>query len=122
MAAVAAGAASAEPVSVELNKLEAADGACQAYMVTDNNRESAMESLKLDLVMFDQDGIIAKRLAVELGPLPAGKTRVKVFRIDGVGCPTISRILVNDILSCGGADNCLPLLSVASRSEVAFTQ
>lgn len=113
-------APAAEPVSVELNKLEPSNGACRAYMVTENGRDSALQSLKLDLVMFNADGVIAKRLAVELGPLPAGKTRVKAFDIDGVGCGDVSRILLNDVLSCGGVSDCLSLVTVASRSDVAF--
>lgn len=120
LATLIAAPASAESVRVELNKLEPNNGACRAYMVTENGRDSALQSLKLDLVMFNADGVIAKRLAVELGPLPAGKTRVKAFDIDGVGCGGVSRILLNDVLSCGGAADCLSLVTVASRSDVAF--
>lgn len=119
---LAAGPVVAAPVSVELNKLEPNNGACRAYMVTDNGRDAGLASLKLDLVMFNSDGIVAKRLAVELGPLPAGKTRVKAFDIEGVGCQDISRILLNNVLSCDGANNCLALVSVASRSDVAFIE
>ena len=116
------GAANAAPVSVELNKLESDSGACQAYMVTDNGHDQSLESLKLDLVMFDAEGIISKRLAVELGPLPANKTRVKVFRIEGTGCGEINRILLNGVTSCGGAGDCRGLVAVGSRSDVAFVE
>lgn len=110
----------AETVSVELNKLEPSNGACRAYMVTDNRLDSALKSLKLDLVMFDDQGVISERLAVELGPLAAGKTRVKAFDIDGVGCGVISRILLNGVLNCDGADDCRSAVAVTSRSDVAF--
>lgn len=121
-ALVTSAPARAAPVNVELNKLEPNNGACRAFMVTENGRDTALSSLKLDLVMFDDDGIVAKRLAVELGPLPAGKTRVKAFDIDGVSCQGISRILLNDVLSCSGAEDCLSLVSVTSRSDADFIE
>ncbi|MEM7176510.1 MAG: Tat pathway signal sequence domain protein [Pseudomonadota bacterium] len=110
----------APKVKVELNKLEAQGSACQAYLVVENATPEAFTTLSLDLVMFDADGVIAKRLAVEMAPLRAGKTSVKVFGIDGAPCDGISRILVNDVLSCaaGGAarKGCIELIETASRS------
>lgn len=107
-------------VGIELNKLEARDGACRAYLVIENGAGNAFETLKLDLVLFDGDGIIAKRLAVETAPLPTGKTRVKVFDIQGLACGRIERVLLNDVLACqdagGSRDDCLGLVSVSSRS------
>ncbi|MEM9044238.1 MAG: Tat pathway signal sequence domain protein [Pseudomonadota bacterium] len=109
-------------VRIELNKLEPAGGACQAYIVIENGTQSAFEKLALDLVMFDPDGVISTRLAVEMGPLRAGKTSVKVFGIEGTPCDELSRILVNDILTCesDGAtrSDCLGLIETASRGAV----
>ena len=122
----AAGAARAEPpaVGVELNKLEATDGACRAYLVLHNPGADAFTSLKLDLVMFDADGIVARRLAVEGAPLPAGKTSLKVFDVVDIGCPKIGRVLLNDVLSCAGAsgpvDNCLDRVEPSTRGKVPF--
>ncbi|MEM0922424.1 MAG: Tat pathway signal sequence domain protein [Pseudomonadota bacterium] len=109
-------------VMVELNKLETEGSACQAYILLQNKTETAFENLALDLVMFDPDGIIARRLAVEMAPLRAGKTSVKVFGIDGLTCEGIGRVLVNDVLSCtaGGAakSDCLGLIETVSRGPV----
>jgi hypothetical protein len=116
------GVAAAAPVSVELNKLETDGDSCKAYMVTDNDQDQALESLQLDLVMFDGDGIISKRLAVELGPLPASKTRVEVFRIEGTPCGDIHRILLNGVTRCGDAPDCAGQVSVSSRSDVEFVE
>jgi len=115
-------ASAAQSIRVELNKLEAEGGSCRAYMVTENSGDQSFQSLKLDLVMFDGDGIISKRLAVDLGPLPAGKTRVKVFGIDGVGCQRIGRVLLNEVLTCDGTDGCGDLIAVGSRSDVPFVE
>jgi hypothetical protein len=125
---LAAGAARAEPpaVGVELNKLEAAEGACRAYLVLQNRGSETFTSLKLDLVMFDADGIVARRLAVEGAPLPAGKTSLKVFDVADIGCPKIGRVLLNDVLACAGAggpvDNCLARIEPSARGRVPFVK
>lgn len=114
----------AESVRVELNKLEPQDNACRAYLVFANQTEQSFTGLTLDLVMFDQDGIIAKRLAVNAAPLPADKTSVKLFDIEGLACTDIGRILINDALDCqntsGTVEDCVTLIGPSSRSEVSF--
>lgn len=127
----AGGAASAEPaestsesaVAIELNKLEPNQGACRAYLVVRNRSGRAFDSLKLDLVMFDGDGVVAKRLAVQAAPLPAGKTSLKVFDITGRACAGIGTILLNDVLNCApaaGAGDCLGLVTASARGAVPF--
>lgn len=111
-------------VRVELNKLEPQDDACRAYLVFENQTGQSFSGLTLDLVMFDKDGVIAKRLAVNAAPLPAAKTSVKLFDIDGLACTDIGRILINDALDCADGDgevpNCVALVQSSSRGEVAF--
>ncbi|WP_440997587.1 Tat pathway signal sequence domain protein [Arhodomonas sp. SL1] len=113
-------------MTLQLNKLEQEGKSCLAYLVVENTAESAYDSLTLDLVMFDGDGIIARRLAVETAPLPAGKTSVKVFRIDELPCDAIGRVLLNDILACedetGDHDDCLSRLDTESVAGVPFIQ
>ncbi|MDH3639856.1 MAG: Tat pathway signal sequence domain protein [Gammaproteobacteria bacterium] len=111
-------------LTVELNKLEEAENACRAYLVFENQSVSTFSSLKLDLVMFGADGIITRRLAVEGGPLSAGKTSVKLFEISELACSGISRILLNDVISCrddnGEHDDCVERVTTSSRNEVSF--
>jgi len=113
-------------VTVELNKLEPNGGACRAYLVLENGTASAFDTLTLDLVMFDTDGVVAKRLAVETAPLPAGKTSLKVFDIDGLPCGAVGRVLLNDVMACADAsgprDDCLGLVAPAARGPVAFVK
>ena len=71
--------AMAGDLSLDLNKLESRDGSCRVTMVVVNGRPAAADALRADLVMFGQDGVVAKRLAVDLGPVPAGKTIVRAF-------------------------------------------
>ena len=115
-----------QPVSLQLNKLEPDGGSCRAYLVVENGSDSAFESLQLDLVMFDGEGIVAKRLAVETAPLPAGKTSVKVFGISGLACGDIGRVLLNGVLACedqgGERDDCLRQLATDSVAGVPFIE
>jgi len=111
-------------VTVELNKLEPNGEACRAYLVLENGAARAFETLRLDLVMFDADGVVARRLGVEAAPLPAGKTSLKVFDLDGLSCGQVGRVLLNDVLACadasGARGDCLSLVSVSSRGPVEF--
>ncbi|MEM6546280.1 MAG: Tat pathway signal sequence domain protein [Pseudomonadota bacterium] len=111
-------------VKIELNKLEAQSDACQAFILIENGSGTAFDSLSLDLVLFDVEGVIARRLAVEMAPLRVGKTSVKVFGIDGLSCDAIGRILVNDVLSCkaDGVDptTCLDMIETTSRAPADF--
>lgn len=111
-------------INVELNKLKQVDNACRAYLVTQNLTDTDFKSLQLDVVMFDDKGIVAKRLAVEIGPMPAHKTRLKVFDIAGLPCENIGQLLLNDVIQCkdshGKRNDCLALIRVTSRGDVAF--
>lgn len=113
-------------VSVELNRLEPQQGACQAYLVIGNDTAIGFESLALDLVMFDPQGVVSRRLAVELAPLPAGKTSVRVFSLAETSCEAIGRVLLNAIVSCrdasGERKDCLDLVDTSSRAPASFIE
>jgi len=113
-------------VEVELNKLEPVDGACRAYLVTQNLTDSRFDAFQLDVVMFDNDGIVARRLAVQIGPMTANKTSLKVFDIKNLACGDIGQLLLNDVLECrtdtGARDDCLSLVSVSQRGNTPFIQ
>lgn len=121
---VSSAMAGAEQIHVELNKLAPQGEACRAYLVLENGTASAFESLKLDLVMFDGEGVVAKRLAVETAPLPPGKTRLKVFDMEGLACERVGRVLLNAILACADAtgprEDCLGLVAVSARGGREF--
>ncbi|MBK1697777.1 hypothetical protein [Rhodovibrio salinarum] len=120
----AEGAPEAAPIRVELNKLEPREGACRAYFVFTNATDQRLQDYKLDLVLFDPDGVIAQRMAIDAGPLPAGKTRVKPFDLSGLACGEIERVLLNDVLACrtpdGPLPRCGPRSTPASRAAASF--
>jgi hypothetical protein len=121
------GAAKAEQgsVSIELNKLEPQGQGCRAYFVV-NNKATAYQELKLDLVLFRPDGVIGRRFAVDLGPLKADKRSVKLFDIDGTTCDEVGSFLINDVMECkaesGPVADCLKDISVSSLTKVQLNK
>lgn len=97
-------AAAAEGITLELNRLEPAGDNCRLYMVVSNGQPVALTALQADLVTFAADGLINGRLAVELAPLDAAKTTVKLFDLPAVGCASIARILLNEMARCEAPD------------------
>jgi len=107
-----------EPLRVELNAVETAQNRCRMSFVLENKADKAVESLKLDLVVFARDGVIQRRLVVEMGPVRGAKTIVKVFELDGE-CGQFGSVLVNDVTACapGEPTACLDQLGLSSRVQ-----
>jgi hypothetical protein len=118
----AAPAAAGAPIRLQLNRLEPSGEACRATVVIDNQKGGAIKSYKVDLFAFDTEGVAQKRVAVELGPLPARKTTVKLFDFAGIACPKIGRVLLNDVLACeggeGGREGCLERTETETKAGV----
>ncbi|MFD2112006.1 Tat pathway signal sequence domain protein [Thiorhodococcus fuscus] len=114
------GASAAEgALKVELNKLEAHENACVTYLVFGNQTSTDFTSLQLELVLFDDQGFILQRLALEAAPIAAGKTSVKLFEVPKTGCEQLGRILINDVGACadtaGTRTDCLQRIEPTSR-------
>jgi hypothetical protein len=118
----------AEPagVAVELNKLESQGGGCRAYLVVNNESATQYQTLKLDLVLFQPDGVIGRRFAIDLAPLKPSKRAVKLFDLDGVACDKIGSFLINEVVDCktdaGPATDCLAAITVKSLTSVQLTK
>ena len=112
---LASATAMAAEVRVELNNVETAENRCRLTFVIENKATEAVESLKLDLAVFNPKGIVQRRLMTEMAPLRPTKTIVKTFAVDGV-CGEIGSILVNDVICAPGTpDACLAGLTLGSR-------
>jgi hypothetical protein len=106
-----------EKVLVELNSIEGADNnRCRLNFVVQNKSRVAIESMKLDLVGFDTEGGIVRRLITEMGPVRAAKTVVRAFIVD-IDCHQLGAVLVNDVPACapGEPGACLDGLGLSSR-------
>jgi hypothetical protein len=113
-------------IGVELNKLETYDKGCRAYVVVNNAGEAAYQTMKLDLVLFQPDGVIARRFAVDLAPLKAAKKTVKLFDIEGLACDKVSSVLVNEVMDCksesGPVADCLSKMTLSSVAAAPLTK
>ena len=116
--------AAAEEVRIELNRLEDQGPHCRAYLVIANPGEIAFSGFKLDLVIFDRSGTIMRRLALDLAPVRAAKTTVKVFDISDTPCTGIGSMLLNDVVDCRDANgpvaNCIDRISANSKLAVSL--
>jgi hypothetical protein len=108
--------AAEQKLSVELNTVESAEGRCRLNFVIENKSNAALESLKLDLVVFGPDGGILRRLLTEMAPVRPTKTIVRAFQVDAE-CRQLGAILVNDVTACtpGEPGACLDSLGLSSR-------
>jgi len=111
-----------DAIGLELNKLEQVEGACRAYLVLRNGADAALDSLDLDLVTFQPDGVIGARFRIELAPVPGAKTIVKSFDFEGVTCEEIDRVLLNDVVDCAplARPACLEALQLTSLNRDFF--
>lgn len=112
-------ARAAASLRIELNKMEMAGENCRTYLLIDNRNEDTWRSLKLDLFALDMDGVAAKRVGVEVGPVPGRKTLIKLFDFPGLSCSRFGRVLLNDVTACegGGAsrEQCLAAIEPVSK-------
>jgi hypothetical protein len=132
------------PIPIELNRLEplpasgasssateAAGPGCRVYIVVTNPEAEPISQLRLDLMLFNAEGIVSRRVALDLGPLAPHKTSVRLFDIQGQPCDGIGRVLVNDVLACSIGQNtdanqqrqaCLERLKLSSRAKAELTK
>lgn len=120
-------------LTLELNKLESVPAAtggggdCRAYIVaTDPEAGAKVDALRLDLVLFGTDGVIARRIALDIGPIQPGRIQVRPFELRDLPCDSIGQILINDTMLCkvGGTDypDCMDRLRTSSRVPTKFTK
>src|SRR5262245_24308545 len=100
---------------VELNTIEPVESRCRLNFVIENKSDAAVDSMKLDLVVFSSDGGILRRLLAEMGPVRPVKTIVRAFVIDAE-CAKIGSVLVNEVNACepGHAYSCLDGFTLSS--------
>ena len=113
--AASVAAAADQNIRVELNSLDGTETQCRLTFVIEN-KSAALDSLKLDLVVFNTESIVYRRILTELGPVRAGRTMVKTFAIESK-CAQVGAVLVNDVSACvpGEATACLDGLALSSR-------
>jgi len=103
-------------LQVEINTVESVQNRCRMTFLVENKRDQAVESLKLDLVIFDTNNTMQRRTLIELAPIRPAKTMIRTFDIEQ-DCSKIGAVLVNDVTACspGDAGTCLDQLGLSSR-------
>jgi len=111
-------------IGVELNKLEQAGDACRTYFVFRNGLDAGLDNLRLDLFLFDGEGVILSGVAIDSEAVAPGRTRVRVFELPGLECGAIGQVLLNGVMDCAGAaaPGCAGALGVSSRAAPAFVE
>ena len=107
---------------IELNKLENTDEGCRSLFVFDNATGHELNPFRVDLILFDQEGVYAKQLLLDMAPLYEDKKILASFLLAEEPCDAIGSILVNDLPRCengsGTELDCVKLLEVRSRSDI----
>lgn len=121
---ISAGVQASDRIEIELNKLEPDGVNCRAYMVYRNPTPVFYKAYRLELLVFDPDAVIQKRLAVDSAPIRPHKTTVTTFHFSDLACEQIGSVLLNGFIACkaenGGADDCLDTVVLSSKAKAKF--
>jgi hypothetical protein len=112
-------------IVLQLNKLEIGENACNTYVVVDNQTPHALKELKIDIYLFDKQGIVLQGVALQFTEVRAAGEMVVPFELAAVTCDEIGRVLLNKVLVCtdgSGAsiDGCAGLLVASSLTGIPF--
>ena len=121
--------ATAEPsFALELNGLEdTGDGRCGLLYVVTNKSDIPLDRAAFEMAIFDGSGAVTGLLTFNFGELIANKVLVKKFYLPETSCGSISRIIVNTLVSCTRADTgeeaefCMTSLTASSRTDIDFS-
>jgi len=120
--AAPARAADAPALGIELNKLEDSAEGCRSVFVFDNRTGHQLSRFRIDLILFDPDGVYSKQLLLDMAPLYADKRTVTSFLLDEQSCEALGSVLINDVPWCengsGNALDCVELLELRSRTDI----
>jgi hypothetical protein len=105
-----------DDLRLELNAADTVQNRCRMSFLVENKAERAVDSLKLDLVIFGTENTMQRRMVIEVGPVRKAKTMMRTYEVERE-CAQIGSILVNDIASCSPGDpaSCMDQLALSSR-------
>lgn len=109
-------------ISIELNKAEDTEQGCRPLFLFDNRSGHQLNKFQVELVLFDDKGVYAKQILLDMAPLYQDKKVVASFLMPDLSCDGIGSMLVNALPSCddstGTALDCLAMLNVTSKSSI----
>lgn len=105
-------------LSLELNRIDALEGACRLTFMAENALDEDLDALSLETVLIDTEGRVERLTLFDFGALPAGIPRVRQFDVPGLACDSLGRVLINGVTECGAAEGCSDALELRTRTEV----
>ena len=109
-------------VSIELNTVTQAEGACTLTFVITNANPGAIDKLVYETVLFDTGGQVTQLTLFDFGALPPALPRVRQFAVADVDCASLERILFNGMNTCeapsDSVDICGNGISPSSRTDI----
>ena len=109
-------------LTVELNLIEQEGTSCRTYFVFDNGGDIDFANLRLDVFLFNNNGIIGRRFLLDSGAVNSGGTRVRIADLPDTECAGVGYLLINGVLGCedrdGARDDCASLIDTRTRAEV----
>ena len=114
-------------LTVELNKTEAGETeGCRAFFLFRNQTAKSFEGFEMSLAILDTNGIIDRLLSIDAAPIPAGRTTLKLFEIEGIACDSISEFLLHEMPSCRPQNeaetDCFDLIDLQSRAAAQLVK
>jgi hypothetical protein len=112
-------------LTIELNRVQQSQSGCRLSFMAVNRLGADLQTTAFEIVFFDPDSIVSQMLLLDFGRLPKDKTKVVEFDLPQA-CEQISRVLVNDILECAGADeqnmteDCFNALRTSNKAGIEF--
>jgi hypothetical protein len=107
-------------IGIELNKLEPTENACRSYVVVRNPADQTFTAFNMEVLVFDTDGVIQNRIAMDLAPVLPQKTTVLIINLTGITCEKIGEVLVNSFLDCERGEerlgDCLARIDLSSKT------
>lgn len=111
-------------LSLELNALQPTEGGCRLTFVVQNGLSTLLEKAAFEVALFDGNGQVNRLTILDFKDLPAGKTKVRRFDLNGSKCEEIGRVLINDATECAGPGvdpkTCIRQLKTGSKAGVTF--
>lgn len=109
-------------ITIELNKTENTEQGCRPLFLFDNQSGHQLSKFQVELVLFDDKGVYARQILLDMAPLYQDKKVVASFLLADLACDQIGSMLVNALPSCANSDgndlDCLALLEVNSRGAI----
>lgn len=108
-------------IGIELNKLEPVETGCRSYIVVRNPGEQSYTAFNMEVLVFDTDGVIQNRIAMDLAPVQPRKTSVLIINLAGIQCEKIGEVLVNSFLDCENGEqrfgDCLARIDLSTKAS-----